>query len=135
MELETKPPAKILLAKTALDGHWRGINVVARALRDAGFEIVLVGMAKAEEIVEAAISEDVTLIGLNIGGRIEVVERILAQLSKAEIDTPVFAGGTISPQNCRKLAKKGIETFPPGSSLHDIVAAAERLTAVSTRNN
>ena len=129
MESEFKPPAKILLAKTALDGHWRGINVVARALRDAGFEIVLVGMAKAEEIINAAISEDVNLIGLNVGGRIEIVEKILDELSEAEIDVPVFAGGTISPQNCRRLAARGVETYPPGSSLHDIVAAAERLVS------
>lgn len=126
---EPTPPAKILLAKTALDGHWRGINVVGRALRDAGFEIILVGMAQAEEIVNAALTEDVDLIGLNVGGRIEVVERILAQMAEAELDIPVFAGGTISPKNCRLLGEKGIETFPPGSSLHDIVAAAERLTS------
>ncbi|WP_420642524.1 cobalamin-dependent protein [Candidatus Leptofilum sp.] len=125
---ERTAPIKILLAKTALDGHWRGINVVARALRDAGFEIILVGMAKAEEIVHAALTEDVDLIGLNVGGRIEVVERILAQLETAELDIPVFAGGTISPKNCRRLNEQGVETYPPGSSLHEIVAAAERLT-------
>jgi len=76
-------PAKILLAKTALDGHWRGISVVARALRDAGFEVIMLGMAQPQQIVGDAIDEDVDLIGLNVGGRIEGVERVLDQLQQA----------------------------------------------------
>lgn len=121
-------PAKILLAKTALDGHWRGISVVARALRDGGFEVIMIGMARPEEIVAAAVDEDVDLVGLNVGGRIEVVERVLEQLREAGLDVPVFAGGTIAPRYCKLLEAKGVETYPPGSSLDTIVDAAQRLT-------
>ncbi len=124
-----QPPAKILLAKTALDGHWRGISVVARALRDGGFEVIMIGMARPEEIVAAAVDEDVDLVGLNVGGRIEVVERVLAQLREAGLDVPVFAGGTIAPRYCKQLEAQGVETYPPGSSLSAIVDAARRLTA------
>ena len=122
-------PAKILLAKTALDGHWRGISVVARALRDAGFEVIMLGMAQPQQIVGDAIDEDVDLIGLNVGGRIEGVERVLDQLQQAEFAVPVFAGGTIAPRNVKRLEARGVEAYPPGSSLEAIADAARRLTA------
>jgi len=120
--------ARVLLAKTALDGHWRGLSAVARGLRDAGFEVILGGMARADEIVAIAQQEDVDLVGLNVGGRIEVVERIVTALRAVEPDLPVFAGGTLSPASVRRLQRGGIECFPPGSSIADIVAAAGRLT-------
>ena len=121
--------ARILLAKTALDGHWRGVSVVARGLRDAGFEVILGGMARADEIVTMAEQEDVDLVGLNVGGRIEVVERIVTALRAKDPALPVFAGGTLSPATVRRLQDSGIECFPPGSSIAVIVAAARRLTA------
>jgi methylmalonyl-CoA mutase, C-terminal domain len=119
---------RILLAKTALDGHWRGLSLVARALRDAGFDVIMAGMARAEEIAQAASDEDVDLVGLNVGGRIEIVERIVAEVRKNRADMPVFAGGAVAPWMKRKLEEQGIDVFPPGSALPDIVAAAERLT-------
>ena len=119
---------RILLAKTALDGHWRGLSLVARALRDAGFDVIMAGMARAEEIAQAASVEDVDLVGLNVGGRIEIVERIVAEVRKNRADMPVFAGGAVAPWMKRKLEEQGIDVFPPGSALPDIVAAAERLT-------
>lgn len=121
--------SRILLAKTALDGHWRGVSAVARGLRDAGFEVILGGMARADQIVAIAQQEDVDLVGLNVGGRIEVVERIVAALRTAEPNLPVFAGGTVSPASVRRLRELDVECFPPGSSLADIVVAAGRLTA------
>lgn len=119
---------RVLIAKTGLDGHWRGVNVVARALRDAGFEVILIGMARSDEIVGTAIEEDVDLIGLNIGGRIEVVERIVSALETVLPETPIFAGGTIAPAAVYRLAELGVRSFPPGSSLNSIVAAANELT-------
>ncbi len=119
---------RILLAKTALDGHWRGVSVVARALRDAGFEVVMIGMANVDEIVQAAIDEDVDLIGLSVGGHVQVAERAVAALRDEGIEKPVFAGGVIPPHAKRRLEGKGVEVYPPGSQLPDIVAAAERLT-------
>jgi methylmalonyl-CoA mutase C-terminal domain/subunit len=71
---------RVVVAKTSLDGHWRGVSVVARALRDAGFEVILLGMVRDGEIARAAIDEDADLVGLNIGGRIQVAERIIQTL-------------------------------------------------------
>jgi methylmalonyl-CoA mutase, C-terminal domain len=127
--------AKMLFAKTALDGHWRGSAVVTRALRDAGFEVVLLGMARASEIAEAAIQEDADIIGLNVGGRIEVVLRILDRLEEAGVTAPVMAGGTIPPQAKPILEERGVEVFPPGSALDDIVAAALRLVGRAREPN
>jgi methylmalonyl-CoA mutase, C-terminal domain len=120
---------RILMAKTSLDGHWRGINVVSRALRDGGFEVILAGMVTADHIVRVAMDEDVDLIGLNVGGRVEVVERILDTLDEAKVTTPIFAGGTIPHYAAERLEARGVECFPPGSTLEDIVAAARRLTS------
>ena len=127
--MSEEAPARILLAKTALDGHWRGISVVARALRDGGFQVILGGMMTGAEIVRAAVDEDVDLVGLNVGGHVEVVERIVAELRAARPELPIFAGGVLSPSTCRRLASLGVESYPPGSALLDIVGAAERLTA------
>ena len=123
------PGARVLMAKTSLDGHWRGINVVARALRDGGFEVILAGMVTAPTIARVAADEDVDLIGLNVGGRVEVVERILDALAEAEIDVPVMAGGTIPHYAVERLEARGVSCFPPGSALDDIVVRARQLTA------
>lgn len=122
------PGKRILLAKTALDGHWRGLSLVARGLRDAGFEVILAGMASDDEIARVAADEDVDLVGLNIGGRLEVVERIIDALAQTLPGVPVFAGGMVAPWMKRRLEAHGIEVYPPGSSIPAIVAAAERLT-------
>lgn len=121
---------RVLLAKTGLDGHWRGLSLVARALREAGFEVILSGMSVDEAIARAAVDEDVDLLGLNVGGRVEVVERIVAAVWAVRPGLPVFAGGVIPPWACRRLEAGGIEVYPPGSPLSAIVAAAERLTSV-----
>lgn len=121
--------SRVLIAKTSLDGHWRGVSVVARALRDAGFEVILLGMVTGEEIARAAVDEDAELIGLNVGGRIEVAERIVGTLRSEGYEGPVFAGGTIPPYAIRRLKDLGVESYPPGSSLRLIVDAARRLTS------
>jgi methylmalonyl-CoA mutase, C-terminal domain len=120
-------PTRVLVAKTSLDGHWRGINVVARALRDGGFEVILAGMVTGSTIVRIAADEDVDLIGLNVGGRVEVVERILDTLEQSGVDVPVMAGGTIPHYAVERLEARGVACFPPGSSLEDIVTHARRL--------
>jgi methylmalonyl-CoA mutase C-terminal domain/subunit len=121
-------PKKILLAKTAVDGHWRGVSLVARALRDAGFEVVLGGMAKPEEIVMSAVDEDVDLVGLSVGGHIDVVMRVVDRLAETRPELPVFVGGAIAPWARRALEERGLRVYPPGSKLEDIVAAAHELT-------
>jgi methylmalonyl-CoA mutase C-terminal domain/subunit len=124
-------PRRVLLAKTALDGHWRGISVVARALRDGGFQVILGGMSTGTEIVRAAIDEDVDLVGLNVGGHVEVAERIIGELRAARADLPIFAGGIIAPWAAKRLKALGVEVFPPGSQLDDIVGCARRLTGAA----
>lgn len=120
--------SRVVIAKTGLDGHWRGTLLVSRALRDAGFEVIMLGMARGEEIVSAAVDEDADLVGLNVGGRVEVVERILDDLAVAAPGVPVFAGGVVPPWVRRRLEARGVEVYPPGSKLEAIVAAARRLT-------
>lgn len=113
---------KVLLAKTALDGHWRGVITVATALRDAGMEVVYTGMLTPEEILSAAIQENVDVIGLNVGGHIDTVHRVMDLLHQKSVSTPVVAGGTISPDDITVLKEWGVsEVFPPGSSLSSIV--------------
>lgn len=102
--------------------------MVARALREAGFEVIMLGMARADEIVAAAVQEDVGLLGLNVGGRVEVAERIVAAVRDAAPDLPIVAGGTLPPEALRRLDAIGVPGFPPGSSLAGIVEAARMLT-------
>ena len=115
------------MAKTGLDGHWRGPTIVARALRDAGYEVIMIGMATSDEIVRACVDEDVDLVGLNIGGHIKVALRAVEAIKTERPDLPIFAGGTITPVSAKQLESLGIEVYPPGSQLTDIVTAADRL--------
>ena len=121
---------RILIAKTGLDGHWRGASLVSKALRDAGFEVILLGMAKPDEIAQAVVDEDVELLGLSIGGHIDVVERIVESVRQRRPDISIFVGGVVPPWAARKREAKGVEVYPPGSQLPDIVAAARRLTGL-----
>lgn len=123
---------RIMIAKTGLDGHWRGASLVCRALRDAGFEVIMLGMARAEEIVRAAVDEDVDLLGLSVGGHVNVAERIVHAMRAERPTLPIFAGGVLPPWACRQLGALGVEVYPPGSQLPDIVAAARRLTGLAT---
>ncbi len=122
-------PGKVLIAKTGLDGHWRGVTVVSHALRDAGFEVVMLGMATAEQIAAAALEEDVELVGLNIGGRVEVAERAIARVREVDAELPILVGGTIPPAAAAALRARGIAVFPPGSALDAIVATAREAVA------
>jgi methylmalonyl-CoA mutase C-terminal domain/subunit len=123
---------RILLGKTSLDGHWRGPYVVAQALRDGGYEVIVLGAVKPADIVAAAVQEGVDIIGLNVGGHISIVERILDALDEAGVQVPVMAGGTITPPAVRLLNARGVRTFPPGSDLGDIVRTADELVEGTT---
>jgi methylmalonyl-CoA mutase C-terminal domain/subunit len=125
--------ARVALAKTALDGHWRGLSVVAHALRDAGFEVILLGAALPEEIAAAVVQEDCDLVGLNVGGRIEVAERAIAAIRGAVPGMPIIAGGTLAPAAIARLRDIGVQSFPPGSSTQLIVETVHRLTTSRRR--
>ena len=123
MNFEHRRPIKVLMAKTSLDGHIRGIIVVSRALMDEGMEVIYGGMLTPKEIITAAMEEDVDVIGLNIGGRYGTVRRIMDMIQEKNLDsTIVIAGGPIPPEDIPVLKEWGIkEVFPPGSSLPSIV--------------
>ena len=118
-----KKPIRVLIAKTSLDGHWRGIAVVSAALRDAGMEVIYGGQLTADEITAAAIQEGVHVVGLNIGGSYGTVEKIMQKLRSSGLDDVlVVAGGTVSPEDIPMLKGLGIaEVFPPGSEIENIV--------------
>lgn len=125
-------PIRVLVAKPGLDGHDRGAKVVARALRDAGMEVIYAGLRQSPEaIVESAIEEDVDLIGLSIlsGAHMVLFPRILKLLkAKGVRDVPVFAGGIIPDEDARRLRRAGVKAiFGPGTSLDEIVATARSI--------
>ncbi len=117
---------KIIIAKPGLDGHDRGAKVVARALRDAGFEVVYTGIRQTPEMIaETALQEDADVIGLSIlsGAHLELFPRVVEELKRRGMDDVVLFGGGIIPHDdipeLEKLGFKGI--FGPGSSTHDII--------------
>jgi methylmalonyl-CoA mutase C-terminal domain/subunit len=116
----------VLVAKVGLDGHDRGIKVVARALRDAGIEVVYLGLHNTpEEVVAAAIQEDVDAIGLSIlsAAHLTLFKKVIGLLKRAgATDIPVFGGGIILDEDIVQLKKMGVkEVFTPGTSLDRIV--------------
>ena len=134
-----KPRAKkirVVVAKPGLDGHDRGAKVVARALRDAGMEVVYTGLRQTpEQIVSAAAQEDADIIGLSIlsGAHLPICAKIVALLKEKGMEgTRVFVGGIIPTQDIEPLHTMGVsEVFLPGASLKDIVERVERSVAAS----
>jgi methylmalonyl-CoA mutase C-terminal domain/subunit len=121
---------RVLIAKPGLDGHDRGAKVIARALRDAGMEVIYTGLRQTpEQIIAAALQEDVDAIGLSIlsGAHMYLFPRIMELKREQQLeDVLVFAGGIIPDQDISKLKEMGIaEIFPPGSSLQEIVTFVE----------
>jgi methylmalonyl-CoA mutase C-terminal domain/subunit len=123
----TDRPLKVLIAKPGLDGHDRGAKVLARGLRDEGFEVVYTGLRQTPEmIVTAALQEDVDVVGLSIlsGAHMTLVPRVLALLREngAE-DVVVVVGGTVPTEDVAELKAAGVaEVFTPGAATGDIVA-------------
>jgi methylmalonyl-CoA mutase C-terminal domain/subunit len=125
-------PIRILIAKPGLDGHDRGAKVVARALRDAGMEVIYAGLRQTpEDIVEAALEEDVDLIGLSIlsGAHMVLFPRVLDLLKEKKAhDIQVFAGGIIPDSDAQKLKTLGVKAiFGPGTPLETIIKTAQDL--------
>jgi methylmalonyl-CoA mutase C-terminal domain/subunit len=117
---------RVLVAKPGLDGHDRGAKVIARALRDAGMEVIYTGLRQTpEQIVNAALQEDVDAIGLSIlsGAHMHLFPRIIDLVRQKGLDDVlVFGGGIIPDPDIAKLKELGVsEIFPPGSSLDEIV--------------
>jgi len=119
-------PIRVLVAKPGLDGHDRGAKVIARALRDAGMEVIYTGLRQTPEmIVNAALQEDVKVIGLSIlsGAHNAIVPRVMELLREKEMtDVIVIVGGIIPDEDAEALKKLGVAAvFQPGASLDAIV--------------
>ena len=117
---------RILVAKPGLDGHDRGAKIIARALRDAGFEVIYTGLHQTPEMIaEAAAQEDVDAIGLSIlsGAHMTLFPAVIELLKEKGIDdVALFGGGIIPPEDIPELKKRGVkEIFTPGASTEDII--------------
>ena len=120
-------PIRVLVAKPGLDGHDRGAKIIARALRDAGMEVIYTGLRQTPEmIVNAALQEDVQVIGLSIlsGAHNAIVPRVMELLRQKQMDdVKVILGGIVPDEDAAELKKQGVAAvFQPGASLDAIVA-------------
>ncbi|MEE2056831.1 MULTISPECIES: cobalamin B12-binding domain-containing protein [Rhodococcus] len=125
--------ARVLVAKPGLDGHDRGAKIVARALRDAGFEVIYTGIRqKVEDIVSIAVQEDVAVVGLSIlsGAHVALTTKVVEALRAADgSDIDVIVGGTIPQSDVPKLLDAGAAAvFPTSTPLDELVAGVRKLT-------
>jgi methylmalonyl-CoA mutase C-terminal domain/subunit len=131
-------PIRVLVAKPGLDGHDRGARIIARALRDAGMEVIYTGLRQTPEmIVNAALQEDVQVIGLSIlsGAHNAIVPRVLELLREKDMaGVQVIVGGIIPDEDARELERQGVAAvFQPGASLETIVSAVRQAAEHSTK--
>jgi len=126
-----KKNIRVLLAKPGLDGHDRGVKVVAKALRDAGMEVIYLGLYQTPEIiVEAAIQEDADVIGVSVlsGAHLSLFERIMHLLKDRGADMAVIGGGIIPDDDIPRLEKMGVKKlFLPGASVEEIATYVESI--------
>jgi methylmalonyl-CoA mutase, C-terminal domain len=122
---------RVLVAKPGLDGHDRGAKIIARAFRDAGFEVIYTGLRQTpEQVVNAALQEDVDVVGLSVlsGAHMTLCPRIMELMKKEKLDDVlVLVGGIIPDQDIAKLKTLGVsEVFQPGVSTDDIIDYVRR---------
>jgi methylmalonyl-CoA mutase C-terminal domain/subunit len=126
---------RVLVAKPGLDGHDRGAKVIARTLRDAGFEVIYTGLRRSvESIIAAAIQEDVQLIGLSLlsGAHIPLTQKLMTKLHEAGVTIPVVVGGTIPEQDIPVLQQLGVrKVFLPSTPLEEVVRAVTTIVEQS----
>ncbi len=125
----TERPIRILIAKPGLDGHDRGAKIIARALRDGGFEVIYTGLHQTPEMIaEAAVQEDVDAIGLSIlsGAHMTLFPAVMGLLEQKGLKgVALFGGGIIPDEDADELKSKGVnQIFTPGASTEDIVTWA-----------
>src|ERR1700694_646937 len=126
ISVATDPKIRVLVAKPGLDGHDRGAKVIARALRDAGMEVIYTGLRQTPEmIVSASLQEDVQVIGLSIlsGAHNAIVPRVMDLLKQNKMDDVlVLVGGIIPDEDAADLKRQGVAAvFQPGASLGEVV--------------
>jgi methylmalonyl-CoA mutase C-terminal domain/subunit len=118
-------PYRVVVAKPGLDGHDRGIKVIARALRDAGFEVIYTGLFQTpEQVAETALQEDADAVGLSVlsGAHMTLFPRVVEELRKRDLEhVVVFGGGIIPEPDISKLQEAGVAAiFTPGASMASI---------------
>ena len=122
-----RPPVRRVLAKAGLDAHERGVHVLAHGLRDAGFEVIYLGLRQTTEgIVATAVQEDADAIGLSMhnGGHLTLAARMVAAVRDAGLDVPVIVGGIVPDVDVQKLHDLGVAAIlGPGASSDEVVAA------------
>ena len=123
-------PIRVLIAKLGLDGHDRGVKVVARILRDAGMEVIYTGLHKSPaEVVTAATQEDVDVLGISLlsGAHMTLFPAVIAALkARGVTDVTVFGGGIVPEDDLPKLAQIGVaKIFTPGASTNEIIEWVE----------
>ena len=139
----TEPPTdsprrgvRVVVAKPGLDGHDRGAKVIARALRDAGHEVIYTGLHQSpEQIVATVIAEDAPVLGLSVlsGAHLTIVQRVLTLLQQADAgETIVLVGGIIPDDDARALLAMGVSAvFTPGATAVEILTCLDRLVATT----
>ena len=127
---------RILLAKAGLDGHDRGLKVVAMALRDAGAEVIYLGLrVPVADIVAAAVAEDADVIGISVlsGAHLPIAEQLLTAIRAAGVQAPLAVGGTIPPRDAAALRRLGVAgVFAVGTPLPGVVEGVLRLASRET---
>ena len=126
---------RVLVAKVGLDGHDRGIKVVARTLRDAGYEVIYTGLFQTpEKVAAAAVDEDVDAVGLSMlsGAHMTLAPLVVEKLRARGSDIPVVVGGIVPPLDIPKLIEAGVAAvLSPGASSDEVVAAIQQAIEVS----
>ena len=126
------PPIRVLVAKVGLDGHDRGVKIVARALRDAGMDVIYTGLHRTpEEVVAAAVQEDVDVVGVSLlsGAHLTLIPRIVTLLREASADAALVVGGVIPDEDVATLRAAGaadvvLQDTPPEEVVRRVRAAA-----------
>lgn len=128
--MRSREKIRVLMAIPGFDGHWKGAAVVSRGLKDAGMEVIYVGQQQPEQIAEAAIQEDVDIVGLSIyaAGHLRLITKVLNALrEKGGGEIKVIVGGIIPQPDIPKLKELGVTgVFPPGSPISDIVRSIQQ---------
>ena len=132
-------PIRVLIAKPGLDGHDRGAKVVAKALRDEGFEVIYTGLHQTTQMIAtAAMQEDVDVVGLSIhsGSHLTLVESLQKEMQSLQIKKPIFIGGIIPDSDMDHLLKMGVTAvFGPGTPLKQIIDATWKLAQMHKPSN
>lgn len=130
------PPIRVLLAKVGLDGHDRGLRVVARILRDNGFEVVFAGLRQTPEAIAAAVvQEDVDVVGVSMhnGAHLTLAPMVVQALRDVGLQTPVVVGGIVPDVDVPKLREDGVAAvLGPGASNDEVVASVRAAAAIRT---